>query len=168
MLVLRERRSDAAAAKRPPPLPVPHPSPNWRAPTTLDLFEGFPSFLPAPECIGRALLLGSLDEVRHAAARIDDLAAVRAIIAPFIPSGLVPLFAGAGIAALGADSAALRSLKGQRQIALPALGPELDGGPVTAMLGKAHVALSWLAVGMERGWTNAGTSRPPQQRPRQP
>ena len=55
----------------------------------------------------------------------------------------------------------MRSLKGQRNIALPALGPELDGGPVKATLGKVEVELSWLAVGMERSWTTAGTSRPP-------
>ena len=51
-----------------------------------------------------ALVLSSLDDVRWAATRAAALAAnLRAVIAPHIPSGTVPIFAGSGILALTAD-----------------------------------------------------------------
>jgi aconitate hydratase len=157
VLILRERRTDAAGSKRPPPL-APTPSTTWAAGATLELVEGLPPEGAEPK-VDHAMLLTSLEEVRQLAGRIAADSATKAVIAPFIPSGLVPLFAGVGILALGADAPTLDSLKGQKSIALPPLAVA-DGGAVAATLGKARVMLSWLAVGVERGWTVTGTSRP--------
>jgi len=165
VLVLRDRKIELAPTKRAQPDGIPAAAPAWDAPSTLELVQGLPPRGSVSKG-GRALLLGSLDEVRYAAQAIDELRDVRAIIAPFIPSALVALFAGAGIAAFGADDSALETLKGQRQIGLPALGDDEVSSVVTVKLGKAQAVLSWLAVGEERRWTRTGSSRPLPVRPR--
>ena len=54
--------------------------------------------------------MSSLDEVRQVRrASITGEGPIKVVIAPFIPSGLVPIFAGAGILALGGDPAMFRS-----------------------------------------------------------
>ena len=54
-------------------------------------------------------MCGTLDEVRQLALWAVDVApSVRAVLAPFIPSGLVAVFSGAGIAAIQIDEPALR------------------------------------------------------------
>jgi aconitate hydratase len=104
-----------------------------------------------------ALLLGSLDAVqwaaRNAAALGPDL---RAIIAEYVPAGLVPLFAGLGIAALSADAAALGKLAGERSLELPA-----PGETFSVATSNGRVDLRWLAIGVEQSWTRAGSARPP-------
>ena len=167
VLVLREKRTEPAGNGKAVVIATPAAT-GWKGAATLDLVEGVPTARADASSPGQALLLSSLDEVRAAAARVGALPAVRAVIASFIPSGLVPLFAGVGIAALGADAAAMRALKGQPTVVLPApIGA--DGAPVQATLGnKTKVALVWLAVGSERAWTLSGTSRPPAPPPRAP
>ena len=157
VLILRERRPDAAAAKR-PPLPASTP-PTWNAGANLELVEGVPSSAswPATEC---ALLLSTLDEVRQVAAHAMGESNLKAVIAPFVPSGLVSILAGAGILALGADAAVLKSLKGQKAITVSAVTAATDGSVIVTTQSKAKVNLSWLAVGIERSWTFSGTSRP--------
>lgn len=160
VLVIRDRKVvDATAAKRPAP-PQPPPSAAWKGAAVFELIEGLPSKETSGSKAGVALVLATLDEVRRAAQSLSELQDVRAVIASFIPSALVPLFAGVGVAALGADVEAMKSLKGGRQIAFPALG-RLDGSPmVTATVGESSVELAWLAIGAERQWTLNGTSRP--------
>lgn len=158
VLILRDRRGDSAPHE---PLTVPPPPPPsaWGKAMTIEIIEGLPSHHHGTET-DRALLLRSLDEVRQAAQSLDELDGVRVVIASFIPSALVPLFADVGIAALEADDEALKALEGERRLELPALGT-LDGEPtLTAKIGEARVSLSWLAIGRERRWTKAGTSRP--------
>lgn len=157
VLILRERRPDAAVAKRPQPPSLATPA-VWINGANLELLEGLPSTAAIPlEC---ALVLSTLDEVRQVAARAGADGNVKAVIAPFIPSGLVPLFAGAGILALGADSTVLTSLKGQKALTLPPLNTVTDGVIVGTTLSKTRVTFSWLAIGIERSWTLSGTSRP--------
>jgi aconitate hydratase len=158
VLIVRERRGDGALAKRAPP-PVPTVTTAWTAGASLELVEGLPTPGSEPK-IDSALLLFTLDEVREAAARITTDGPVRAIIAPFIPSGIVPLFAGAGVLALAGDAATLRSLKGQKTIAISPVSSSTDGSIAAVTVNKVRVSLSWLAVGVERGWTLHGTSRP--------
>jgi aconitate hydratase len=110
-----------------------------------------------------ALVFDSLDDVRwaarHAAALRPNL---RAVIAPHIPGGTVPVFAGLGILALGADPEAISALRQQASVALP--GPEKwNGERVTAAAGSASVDLRWLAVGVERRWTASGSAIAPQE-----
>lgn len=158
VLVLRDRKPDATPTKR-APVPQAIAAPGWRAAATLELVEGLPARGAEPKGPA-ALLLATLDEVRTAALSLVERDGVRAVIAPFIPSGLVSIFAASGVAALSADAATLKSLKGQRQVGLPALASADATSPVTATAGKLRVALTWLAVGPERAWAANGTSRP--------
>jgi aconitate hydratase len=156
VLILRERRPDAAATKR-PPLPQTTP-PAWTGGANLELVEGLPQAAwPAAEC---AVLLSTLDEVRHVAAQTTGEGPLKAVIAPFVPSGLVAILAGAGILALAADPTILKSLKGQKVINIAPVTAATDGTVVVTTQSKAKLNLSWLAVGIERNWTFTGTSRP--------
>ena len=154
--ILRERRPDAAPAKR-PPLPATSPA-RVRGRAKLELVEGLAAPESKADC---AVFLSSLDEVRQVAARVTGEGPIKAVIAPFIPSGLVPIFAGAGILALGAEPAMLRSLKGQKSLALSPVSATTDGAVTVTTVNKTKVNFSWLAVGVERSWTFSGTSRPP-------
>ncbi len=112
---------------------------------------------------GIALVLSTFDEVRSAVQHATELPSLRAILAPFIPSNAVAALASEGIAAFSIDAAGLEALKGQKSLALPA--PAKWGDTVSATAGKAKVDLTWLAIGAERGWTHAGTSRTPPKTP---
>src|SRR5262245_7889305 len=158
VLILRERRQETAVAKR-PPVPTSASPTSWAAGANPELVEGLPADgAPKGDC---AFLLSTLDEVRQLASRVPSESSIKAVIAPFIPSGLVPILAGAGILALGADAAALRSLKGQKSLAFSPLNGVTDGAITATLLSKTKITFSWLAVGVERSWTLSGTSRPP-------
>ncbi len=157
VLILRDRPKDAAIAKR-PPLPAPPPAATWAAGANLELVEGVPGgSTPKGDCV---FLLSTLDEVRQLAARVPTESSIKAVIAPFIPSGLVPILAGAGVLALGGDASVLRSLKGQKSLSISPLSAATDGSVTATTMSKTKVTLSWLAIGMERSWTLSGTSRP--------
>jgi aconitate hydratase len=106
-----------------------------------------------------ALVLESLDDVRWVARRAAELSEnVRAVIAPFIPTALVPVLSGLGILALRAELEALKKLKGATSLVLPE--PESwNGNAISAQAGSQSVDLSLLAIGVERDWTRAGTAR---------
>jgi len=109
---------------------------------------------------GIALVLSTLDEVRVAIERSPELSAgagVRAVVAPFVPSGAVAAFASEGIAAFSLDQSSLKSIKGQKSLVLPA--PAQWGDTVSATFGKSKVQVAWLATGVERAWTMAGSAR---------
>jgi aconitate hydratase len=101
------------------------------------------------------------------AGRAVELApTLRAVLAPFIPSGAVSLLSGVGIAALRLDAAGVKGLKGQRTIALPAPAQWAEKEPTVVAFGTQKVSLTWLALGQERAWAGAGTSRPAAPAPR--
>ena len=161
VLVVRDRKGAADGGKKPAVLVPAAPTP-WKGTQTLEVVE--PSHLAngALEA-GKALAVvcSSLDEVRDVAARAPELAVnLRAVVAPFIPSGAVTLFSGLGIAALRVDPAHAKGLKGQRTLALPAPAQFAEKEPTVVTLGSAKVALTWLALGPERAWASAGTARP--------
>lgn len=164
VLVVRDRKGAAGDASKKAPIVAAPPTP-WKGGQTLDLVEG-PAHLSngkgaAPSPNGVAVVCSTLDEVRELAARATEIAAnVRAVVAPFIPSSSVALFSGLGIAALRVDAAGAKGLKGQRTIALPEASKWSEKGPTVVTLGSQKVPLTWLALGSERAWTNAGTARP--------
>jgi aconitate hydratase len=127
----------------------------WKAAQTLDLVEG-PSFEHHAAGNGRsamAVVCTTLDEVRDLASRAQVIApAVRAVLAAYIPSALVPLFSAAGIAALRVDAATAKKLQAQKSIALPAPGQWAERGPTTVAVGAAKLPVTWLALGAERAW----------------
>jgi aconitate hydratase len=158
VLIMRDSRLEPVGPKR--PLPVgPTPPLALKTGATVELVAGLPATGATP-ATDHALLLGSVDEVRRAAMQASADGHLRAVIAPFIPSGLVAMFSGAGVLALSADVPTLRSLKGQKTVALPPIGPGTDGPQIFVTAGKSRFALSWLAIGLERTWTINATSRP--------
>ena len=148
----------AASLNATPPTP-------WKGSQTLDVVDGPTQLAPGSAAMTSgnplAVVCHTLDEVREVAARAVELAPqVRAVLAPFIPSGAVSLFSGVGIAALRFDAAGAKSLKGQRSVALPPLAQWGENEPTVVAFGAQKVSLTWLALGSERGWVTAGTSRP--------
>jgi aconitate hydratase len=107
-----------------------------------------------------ALVLESLDDVRWVARRAAELSEnVRAVIAPFIPTSLVPVLSGLGILALRAELETLKKLKGATSLSLPE--PESWNGKATISVqaGSQALDLSLLPIGVERDWTRSGTAR---------
>ena len=110
-----------------------------------------------------ALLLPTLDDVRWAADRAAALAPnLRAVIATYIPSGTVPLFAGLGVLALTGDASALTALAKAPSVSLPNPTSWENGDAIDVSAGDATVSLKWAAVGAERQWTTAGTASQPE------
>ena len=179
VLVVRDRKGALDIGKKAASLNPTPPTPCWSAKgtQTLDIVEGLSLLVngkgmtaPSGQGNGLAVVCSTLEEVRELAARAVELApGVRAVLAPFIPSGAVSLFSGVGIAALRFDAAAAKAFKGLRTIALPAPGQWSEKEPtVVALSGgpSPKVTLTWLALGPERAWVSAGTSRPPPPAPR--
>ena len=167
VLVLRDKKGEQAAAKKGPALPTAHP---WKAAVQLDVIEGLPragkvsqafSFpaASAADMAGVGLVLTTLDEVRAASEHAADLGPVRAVFAPLIARGVVTALASEGIATFTIDAAALEGIKGEKVVSLPA--PAQWADTVAATFGNTKVDARWLATGLERTWTHAGTARQP-------
>ena len=164
VLVLRDKKGETAAARKAPVAPTAVP---WKGPLTLEVIEHVPGpwqanghagpRVGAEGTAGCALLLSTLDEVRAAVERSSDLADVRVVVAPFVPSGAVAALASEGIATFAVEPGALKTIKGQKSLALPA--PTQWGDTVPATFGKSKVNVAWLATGAERTWTHAGSAR---------
>jgi aconitate hydratase len=154
VLIVRKGKGKAKvespkADPRTPP-PPPHP---WANGTTLKVVPNREE-LTAPS----AMLLDSLDDLRWVARRAPNLSPhLRAVIAPHIPSGTVPVFAGLGILALTTDQQSIASLRKLDQLGLPP-PDKWNGEGILAEAGSRQIRLSWLAIGAERDWTTAGTA----------
>jgi aconitate hydratase len=147
----------------------------WKAAQTLDLVDGASFAETARDPVaangrpGVAVVCATLDEVRDLSSRADEIApAVRAVLAPYIPSGLVALFSAVGIAAIRLDSSAVKGLRGQRTIALPGPSVWLERQAITVTVGTSKLPLTWLALGAERAWATGGAPPPPARRPAVP
>jgi aconitate hydratase len=171
VLILRDKKGEQLAGKSAVAAPSPQP---WKGALTLTVLEGVPGSFYAPvtstsaapakpaedgtaPADGIALVLSTFDEVRAVAERASELSGVRAVVAPFVPSAAVALLASEGIAVFSIDAAALEALRGQKSVALPP--PDKWGDTVQAAAGPAKIDVAWLAIGTERTWTHAGTSR---------
>lgn len=131
------------------------PTPHWDPAGTLALISG------RTELVGpSALLVDSLDDVRWIARRATSLRPyLRAVIAPHIPRGTVPVFAGLGILALTGTPQDLDRLRTATSLSLPPADTwNGDGLPVSA--GGTSVTLNWLALGPERDWTRGSAVTP--------
>ncbi|HEU4411041.1 MAG TPA: aconitase family protein [Polyangiaceae bacterium] len=156
VLVIRERRADANAPKRPAPS-APTPPPPWKGALTLGLVQGVPRALPDGQPV--ALVASSLAEVRGLANRILDLGPnVRAVVAAFLPSGIGHVLAGLGVATFTTSDEGLAALRDQTALALPAPNQWVE--PVVIKSPKGQATLRWTAVDAERTWTTSGSSRP--------
>ena len=169
VLVARKAERGEGGAKKGEPAravlrrEAPEVFPAWKAAQTLDLVDGasLGTHLRANGRSGVAAVCATLDEVRDLAARAQEIApAVRAVLAPFIPSGLVSLLSAAGIVALRLDASAAKKLEGQKTIALPAPSQWAEGESTTVSAGAAKVLVTWLALGAERAWATGGGKGP--------
>lgn len=159
VLVVRDRKGTGDASKKSATFPPTTPAP-WKGTQTLDVVEG-PARLNGKASGAVAVVCSTLDEVRDLVGRAADVSTlVRAVVAPFIPSASVAVFSGLGIAALRVEPAALKALKGQKTLALPAPSAWSSGEPTTVAVGTQKVPLTWLALSHERSWAGAGTARP--------
>jgi aconitate hydratase len=153
------RPSAASEGARAGNAPAPPPAP-WRTAQTLELVK---SAALASEASRNgqtdvAVVCATLDEVRDLAERAPEIAgSVRAVLAPYIPSGLVALLSAAGVVALRFDAAAAKALKAQKSIALPAPSQWAERDATSVQVGTAKLAVTWLAQGPERAWA---TGRP--------
>ena len=155
VLILRKGKGKPKAEPEPAPTNAYQSPERWQGDQTVALVAGR-SGLETPS----ALLVDSLDDVRWAARHAATLRPLlRAVIAPHIPGGTVPVFAGLGILALTASVEALNTLRAEESLALPA-PDRWNGEQVTVSAGNSRVALRWLAVGAERQWTASGTAEP--------
>ena len=155
VLVVRERKA-ADLARKTAAAPVALPGVAWKGAQTLEIVEAAAYVAPNGKMV--AVVCTTLDEVRQLAVRAAELApTVRAVLAPFIPSGLVAVFSGLGIAAIQYESANAKGLRGT--IALPAPAQWAENQSTSVALGAVRVPLRWLALGVERAWASAGTAR---------
>jgi aconitate hydratase len=172
VLVVRDRRPGEALAKKAAVATAAEPVQVWKGPQTLEIVEGAAFDEQRARAQGRtaaagsnghshyAVVCGTLDEVRQLASWAVEVApAVRAVLAPFIPSGLVAVFSGAGIVAIQVDATAAKGLRAQKSVVLPPPGQWAEGDATSVPLGGGKVAMRWLALGAERAWTSAGTAR---------
>jgi aconitate hydratase len=108
------------------------------------------------------LVLDSLDDVRWFARRAPELNdTVRALVAPYVPSGIVPMLAGLGILTLVCAEADLGKLRGEATLPLPAPSAFGADNQITLTTSGGPVILKWVALGSEREWTSTGTARSP-------
>lgn len=161
VLVARKpERAEGATRKAEPARAVPRKDPPpafpaWKAAQTLDLVDAatLDEHLGTNGHAGLAAVCATLDEVRSITSRAPQLAhAVRAVLATYIPSGLVALLSAAGIAALRVDASGEKMLEGQKSISLPAPAQWAEHDATTVTAGGAKLALTWLALGAERTW----------------
>src|SRR4051812_45961651 len=97
---------------------------------------------PAVACV---VVLDSLDDVRWFARRAPELSdTVRAMVAPYIPSGIVPVLAGLGILAAVCDESEISKLRGEERLALPAPNTLGNGGEFAVGTSAGSVNLKWV------------------------
>jgi aconitate hydratase len=175
VLVARKaERGESALRKATAPAPkreAPEAFPAWRTAQTLELVHGtslgrrleattnggHETATNGTVPLGMAAVCETLDEVRDLAARAPDIAGtVRAVLATFIPSGLVSLLSAAGIAALRVDASTAKKLEGQKTIALPAPSQWAERETTTVSAGATKLPVTWLALGAERTWATGG------------
>ncbi len=161
VLIARERRSGDAdrTTSLPPSVAVAVP---WKSVQTLEIVDGATFALNhvSNGKSGIAVLCTTLDDVRLVAARAAEMSGtVRAVLAPFIPSGIVALLSGVGIAAIQFDASASKGLKNQKSMQLPPPSSWPERASTSVSFGPSKVALTWLASGAERSWASTGTAR---------
>jgi aconitate hydratase len=158
VLIVRKAKSKAKEAEGPKLAPIEAPKAHPFADAqTLPVvcLRGKPA---APS----VLVLDSLDDVRWFARRAPELSdTVRAIVAPYIPSGIVPMLAGLGILALISDEIGIGKLRSEATLALPAPSGFDSESQATLSTSSGPVSVRWAALGSEREWTSAGTARTP-------
>ncbi len=150
VLIVRQRKGETPSLRK-PGTSSGIATRRWSAEaTSLELLRALPD--SKVESLS-ALLLGDGDEVlRLASGALALPEAIRAVIAPFLPSFLVSQLTGLGIAAMRIEPAQAKLLDGAKHLQVPAPSQWGADGALTALAGTAKIKLVWLAKGIEREW----------------
>jgi aconitate hydratase len=99
------------------------------------------------------------DAVRWAAQNASRLTpALRVLVAPSLPAGIVALFSGMGVLTLVGSDADIKRLAGANTLSVGK--PDRAAQSVTIKAGGSSIELTWPAHQIERTWTLAGTAVP--------
>jgi aconitate hydratase len=124
---------------------------SWSEQRILALVHGVTTPLAAS-----AVVVTSLDELSWLARRASSMVpALRAVIAPLVPSGLVTLFSASGVLSLVADDEQLRALRAVETITVSDPSEWAEHVPVD--VGGQTLALRWPAIAGERSWALNGS-----------
>jgi aconitate hydratase len=158
VLVVRKQRtkgkkSDSDAA---PLVPASNRSPPaWQAELPLGVLTGLTH--PVEPC---ACLAGSLHDLEWFAGRASSFVpALRVVVAPFVPSGYVSLFAACGVLSLEADEKQMTTL--QKASRLTVTAPEHWQESVPVAVDGQTLELRWRATPEERRWALSGDASSP-------
>jgi aconitate hydratase len=156
VLIVRKAKGKQKENEGGKPTPLDRrPARGWQAEAELPIVTDRRA--PAEPC---ALVLETLDDVRWLVRRAPELGGkVRAVIAPYIPSGAVPILAGLGILALSGSPEAIAQLREHGSVRVPDPKEWNGVNTITVSSGSQSLDLSWLAIGAEREWTATGTAR---------
>lgn len=158
VLVLREKKSSDAAAKKVPTLPS-GPSGYSKA-MTLGVV-GVEAAIAHSNGAGSAdalVVATSLDDVRAFAAVGSELGPfVKGLLASFVPTATVAHLSGCGIGVFSANEAAVKAIRAATSVDIPA--PSESKAELALIAGGESFSVKWLAEGVERAWAIAGNSR---------
>lgn len=137
--------SDGKATVSSPEVPL-----SWSERRSLPLLHGVGTPLEPS-----AVVLSSLDELSWIARRASSLVpALRAVIAPYLPSGMVTLLSASGVLSLVADEEQLAALRSA--ISLTVSDPAGWSEHVPVDVGGQTLSLRWPAIAPERSWVRGG------------
>ncbi len=153
VLVLRDKKGDAAGTKKAPVTPALQPI---KDPLSLEVVEGLDTAGKKASGDGFVLLLTDA-EARAIYEQPLRREGVRAVIASFVPSQATSALAAEGIVCFGVDDAGMKSLRGQKTLGLPPPSKWAEGAAATTPKGK--VPLTALPRGVESSWLQAGGLR---------
>ena len=125
----------------------------WAEACTLRVVRG----AQRPESAG-VVVVDSLMDLRYVVAHATSWALeLRAIVAPFIPHGMIPRLAGLGILALLASEEEMAQISQATTVKLSAVDTWSDS--VDVAIGESSLSLRWIAAPRERDWTKAATAK---------
>lgn len=106
-----------------------------------------------------AFIAQDADAVRWAVQNAGRLTpGLRVLIAPWLPAGVVSVFAGMGVLTLLATDGDLAKLSQQSELTVPKPEAWRSAETVTLKVGAESLALNWPARAPERAWTLAGSA----------
>jgi aconitate hydratase len=155
VLVIRKQKKTAGpnGAEAESLQPGPPPA-DWSAEQTFAL-----TTVMRPHKEPNAFVAKDADAVRWAAQNASRLTpALRVLIAPSLPAGIVALFAGMGVLTLHASDADIKKLCAAATLTVPKSDSWRNAKSVSIKISGSSLDLSWPAHRVEREWTLAGTA----------
>jgi aconitate hydratase len=126
----------------------------WNADSTLAITSA-----KAAQHKPNAFVAQDADAVRWAVQNAGRLTpGLRVLIAPWLPAGVVSVFAGMGVLTLLATDGELVKLSQHSELTVPKPDGWRTAETVTVKAGAESIALQWPARGPERAWTLAGSA----------